>query len=222
MEIEDLLALTKEQSVKPNIAKYMIEVTLQYFPKRINVAGNIVLFKKNGLYGNAEEMLYMCPFVGCKGFNIETFEMTSAEKELMEKSGAQTIWEWPPEAKKRYDTWDKQLVICPCCKKLTPRSDWADSWGVNSTLDKVAQNITDYFELLEQNADVMMIILKYPKDSFQKAKAQFEQDKNQKKYEMALEHCRETHKVFYPLTNIQKDLAGGASVAKRITALLKA
>ena len=219
MEMEDLLEQTK--LVKPTIAKYMIEVTLQYFPKRSNVNGNIVLFKKNGMYGNADEMLYLCPYTGCKGFTTETFEMTEAEKELMEKSGAQTIWEWPPAAKLRYDTWDKQLVTCPLCSRPAPRSDLADSWGVNTTLDRVAQNIADYFELLEQNADIMMIITRNPK-GLQKAKQEFVTTKNTNLFSQDLEQARKTYHVFYPLINIQKDLSSGASVVKRVEALLKA
>ena len=202
-------------------AKYVVEITLHHQPKRINILGNITLYKKGGDYGVNDAVLDMCSEMGCLGVFTETFTFTPDEEEALIKAGGPNIEQWPESAKKRYDSWGTKLVTCPKCKVIVRRNTLSDAYGFNTTLNKIALAATGYFRELDSNADIVLKVHRQP-GSLQEAKSNFLLSGNKQKYQEELDKARENYHVFYPLAKLLKDTLGGASVESCIERFLRA
>jgi hypothetical protein len=202
-------------------ANYVVEVTLHYLPKRVNIRGNINLYKKGGEYGRSDSVLDMCSEMGCLGVFTDSFQLTEVELEEIIKGGNPNIEFWPESAKNRYDNWGAMLVTCPKCKVISRRNTLSDAYGFNTTLNKIALAVTGYFRELDSNADIVLKVHRAP-GSLQTAKQDFLSTGNKGKYAEDLEKARLNHHVFYPLAKLLKDTAGGASVESCIERFLRA
>lgn len=205
-------------------AKYLVQVTLTFKPKRANVLGDIQLWDKmGGSVASVQRSVPLCPAQGCFGaFVDDDFELTADEANTMDDAFDRgDPHTWPESAKLRYDTWLTTPVACPRCLVLAPRADREDTWGFNTSLDKVAQNVEMFFRELDSDADIFAVIERHTA-GLNKARADFQLDKNSRKYMDRANVARERHQVFYRCANLLRDASNGSSVQARILAMLKA
>jgi len=202
-------------------AKFVVQVTLQYKKKNSAVRGALQFWRKDGSFGAADEILRMCAAPNCKGVIRDTFAFTPAEQETVLKTKPETIDAWPPSAKLRYLSWHTQLVACPRCGNLCIRDDLPDSWGFQTTLDKTAELIEDFFRELDSDADIYMVIARYS-DGLKKAKHNHSIVGDVAIYDKELKVARQQYKVHYALDRILKDVSSGASLQSRIKAMITA
>lgn len=202
-------------------AGHIIEVTMHYLPKRVNIRGNITLYKKGGDYGRSDAVMDMCSEMGCLGVFTDTFQLTDEEMAAIIEGGNPNIDAWPESAKTRYDNWGTLLVTCPKCKVISRRNTLSDAYGFNTSLNKIALAVTGYFRELDSNADIVLKVHRTP-GSLQAAKQNFLSSGNEGKYAEDLEKARLNHHVFYPLTKLLKDTSGGASIESCIERFLRA
>lgn len=199
--------------------QYLIQVNLQYKVKRANLAGTITVFRKSGYFGNADLSLPLCNTTGCKGVYTEEFAFTPAEQDEMAKLNPGSIYDWPKQIRTRYDSWATQPAACPVCKVSFKRNELADTYGFNTTKERVANIITGFFRVLNSDADILMYINKNP-GGFQQVKQLRKEGGSLEQYTEGLTEARKAYYALYRLEALLKDSAAGASVESCIAAMI--
>lgn len=206
----------------PNRAKHIIQVNLVHRKGAANVLGGLHFWKKSGSFGSMDNLMKVCPAMGCKGLFYAEFAFTDAEQEVVELKSISEFDDWPVTAKRRYLTWEAQVVTCPLCGLLEKRGELPDTYGFNTTVDKIASTLEYFFEVLDRDAD-MYLVRTHQDNAFQKAKRLLgESFGSAEQYGTDLEKARKRDQVFYSRAHIYDDLAGGAASAVRFKALLTA
>jgi hypothetical protein len=193
---------------------------MHYKVKRSSINGGITFYKKSGHFGNADLSLRLCNTTGCKGVFTHEFTFTPDEVEQMALLNPSSIFDWPLNIRNRYDFWELQPVACPLCGVIARRADLSDTYGFNTSRDRVASIIADFFHLLGDNADILMYINKNP-GGLQQAKQLLADTGSVGKYSQALKSAREAHYAVYRVENILRDMATGATLEGRIGALIR-
>lgn len=202
------------------VAKYVLQVNLSYRHKVSNHLGSIMLWRKGGLFGQADEMMKLCSQNGCKGFFRDSFYLTPEELEVMAAKGvdAENPGAWPSSAKARYNHWFSMLVVCPLCGAVSVREDLPDSYGFSMSKDRIAACMARFFELLNHEADVYLVHVK--KDAgFQNARTELKGDRQ--RYARLLDEARTREQVYYGLKDVLKDTSA-AGLEGRFRSLLGA
>ena len=209
--------------VDPNnaVAKYLIQVSVTFKPDSMNVLGAFHLWKKGGLFGNADEMMKFCPAIGCSGFFGDSFEIPMMYMYKIDTN--KDITEWPIEVQNLYEGWHRQKVICPECGTVTIREQLPDSYGFNMPTDRIAERTARFFAKLGGDADIFLVRA-HDAGKFQKARSTLYDPMAGagKSYEATLKEARKRDSVFYSLASIIKDTAGGSPLSSRFKALLEA
>lgn len=207
------------QFVEKEIAQFLIQVNLVYEPNSLNLAGHIHVFKKNGYFGNGDELMRFCPAQGCMGLIDLNFFLTEEEENRL--NGEAVVSKWPADIRARHDNWFEVPTACPTCHLVSPKQLYSDSWGFKLPLEKVASRLAKLWESLDGDADVYMVKTRsgqYMRD----AKAELQSLKpDLERYKMLLELARKKEMVFYSMANINADTES-ASLEGRFIALLRA
>jgi hypothetical protein len=201
-------------------APYAIQVTLHYGKTITQRAGNIVLYKKASAYGKSEYALDMCLTYGCKGVFQDPFLFTEAERDAIDALEYQEIGYWPEAIRTRYTNWSDSIAVCPLCHQGSPRSELADCYVFNNTLENVADVVETFFRTLDSNADLVLKIHKDP-GSLQKARQNMQDTKNMGRYAEELEKARDNFHVYYPMKKLLRDMSAGATLRACILGFLK-
>ena len=209
------------QILDPNnmVAGYLIQISTVFRPNTTNLLGSINLWKKGGFFGSSDELLKFCPANGCLGFHTDTFSLSEREAELVD---GKDLSEWPLDLQDRYAHWFELPVVCPKCGTISSRYDLPDSYGFNMNSARIAERASQFFSLLNGDADLYLVRTK-EENAFQKARSYlYEHDRNFSKYQKKLESARDRDCVFYSLKRIIADTASGSELSSRIKALIEA
>ena len=199
------------------VAKYVLQVNLSHRHKVSNHLGSIMLWRKGGLFGHADEMMKLCSRNGCKGFFRDSFYLTREEVELL-GADVDNPAKWPVAAQRRYTDWFRMLVVCPLCGTVAVREELPDSYGFSMPKDRIATCMAQFFELLTYEADVYLVHVK--KDAgFQNARTELKGDL--KRYTKLLDEARTREQVYYGLKDVLKDTSA-AGLEGRFRSLLGA
>jgi len=203
------------------IAKYIIQVNLLFKPGILRL-GSFNLWKKGGRFGHADELMKFCPAGGCKGFFMDSFEVTDTERASMDRDQWDEPERWPSLLQNRYLSWLSSPVMCAECGILSPREHLPDSYGFNLTYDIIAERLANFYQRLSGDADILMVRMKEDK-VFQKAREElYSADKSFSRYKRLLETARDRDTVFYPMKSIIKDTSSGGSLTKTFKSFLGA
>jgi len=201
------------------VAEHIIQVSTVFKPNTSNILGSFNLWKKAGMFGKGDELLKFCPATGCKGFFSDVFTMSEREAEA---AGDGDINSWPRQLQEKYDNWYSLPVICPVCSTVCIRENLPDSYGFNMQSSKIAERMSEFFNLLSGSADVYMVRTKQD-SKFQEARNYlYSNDRSFLKYQKKVEAARDRDCVFYALKSIMKDTVGGGDLAIRFKALIEA
>jgi len=203
------------------VAKYLIQVSVTFKPGSMNVLGVFHLWKKSGLFGSADELMKFCPSSGCSGFFMDSFEIPMQYMDKVDTNKDMT--EWPIEVQNLYAGWHRQKVVCLDCKSATIREQLPDSYGFNMPIDRIAERTSRFFAKLGGDADIYLV-RSHAAGKFQEARATLYDPMvgSGKQYSSTLDEARKRDSVFYPLTSIIRDTAGGSPLSSRFKALLEA
>ncbi|MBT3328048.1 MAG: hypothetical protein HN396_17625 [Gemmatimonadales bacterium] len=185
------------------VAKYVLQVTLSHQKKTkgMHLLGSILLWRKPGVFGRADELMKLCPKNGCLGFFRDSFYLTKEEQDLLGDK-VDNPSKWPKGAQVRYATWFQHLVACPLCGTMETRERLPDSYMFNMSKDRIAARMASFFRLLDHSADIYMVRTK--RDGVQQhAKSEVAGPRD--RYAKLLAEARDRDNVYYGLKDLLKD-----------------
>jgi hypothetical protein len=108
-------------------------------------------------------------------------------------------------------------LVCPSCARVWDPKFVTGELQFNNTMQQWAEYIYHYYRKLDHNCD---ICLKHSKDDI---RVMAEREQERQRGGELLGKAREKRAIYvYPLTNIIKDLQGGADIVNRFKAFLTA
>ena len=202
------------------VAQYLIQVTLMNRPKQTNVLGAFFVWRKQGLFGVADESMGFCPAHGCLGMLPRMPRLSESDAAAV-KANMETPEELPDDVMRRVMGQVDEHKTCPVCLAKLHRLEMADSYNFNMAPSRIAQRVEEMFNLLDRSADVMLV-RPDSLDGLQRANQYLATPgRSLAKYSDKLDAARKRDSVFYSLDSILRDTAGGSSIAKRVEALVR-
>jgi hypothetical protein len=176
-------------------AKYKIELILGERSLMNPVPGLLLVFSNNGYHCGGDEGIYFCV-------------------EEVEKNGQTAQCCTPVDPKFSNGNW----IVCTGCKRTVQTKDLQGQVFARSTLTNWAKCVAYYFQVLQGNADIRMVLL--PPKQFSLIAATEKETTKSRKGEEYLKHVDRTQTALYPLRNIIRDTSAGANLVKRFRAFL--
>ena len=203
------------------LANYIIQVNIVHPSVGANRLGCITLWEKNGRFGMSDSQMLFCPKDGCLGFR-STSDKIFTDEEEQQVIGNNNFDTWPKNLQVKFINFQNSHLDCPICKLVFPRYTWADKYIFNMPVANISKRLTDFFRLLDSDADVYLVRSKHA-NFFDKAAGQLRlPDMSVSKYNATLEKARTMDQVFYQLKNIERDVSAGSSLESRFKFMLEA
>lgn len=201
------------------IADHVIQITIVPKPKRTNILGNFMVWKKRGLFGVSDETLGFCPEAGCLGVISQRPKLSKEDEELIAKYPGD-FSAWPPEVRERALAQFGTEVVCPVCLARGSRGSLPDSYVFNMGPDRIAVRAEQLLVQLQMNADILLVRPVVTDGLVGAREYLYSANRSLAKYADKLESARERETVLYLMDNLLKDISAGSTAAARIRSLI--